>query len=438
VSKKIIVIGDAIIDEYEHYTADRISPEAPVMIARPLHNHYQPGGCLNVALNLSRLGNDVVVITQMGNDIHNNYWVGVAKAEGIRTLNIANENYKTIHKKRLIANGQHLLRVDTEAFVEPELSNEDVSEIENHLISANLVIISDYAKGCISSKMMKVVSKTSKRFIVDPKNSDWSRYFGAELITPNRAEIKKSLNVDTLPNRVFLKDIMSKFSVNSILITKSEEGMELFSSCGKNIEYTACAKKVVDVTGAGDVVVSVIGHLLSRDEVLSEAVNLANIIAGISVSTFGTHVTSIGEIKSAQITNRDLVFTNGCFDILHAGHVNYLKKAKSFGTNLIVGLNSDSSVKKIKGENRPINSQNYRKELLEALECVDEVIIFDEDTPFQLIKKLKPDILVKGADWKVEQIAGADFVLNNGGEVRTIQFDHDISTTQLVSKIRNA
>ena len=435
-TKRIVVVGDAIIDEYQYFVTERVSPESPVLVVKPQSSEYRAGGCLNVALNIARLGNEVIVVSQFGNDDGLRFWISNSASEGIRTINIGPAEYQTINKKRLVCQNQQLLRIDTETFGEPALDHVTMSECAKVFAQADMVVVSDYAKGSVSSELMDLVRNNSK-FIVDPKISDWSRYRGADIITPNRKDLSAVLSSPEDFNEKGISDLINKFSIESILLTMSEMGMKLFDGSHPPIHLKTVAQNVVDVTGAGDVVIAVLAHLLVQGVPKIEAVSIANAMAGKSVATFGTHVISLNELTEEMASTNKIVFTNGCFDILHAGHVDYLKKASNLGDRLIVGLNSDASVTRLKGPSRPINSQEHRKSILEALECVDEVVVFDEDTPLSLIEKIKPDILVKGGDYAIDQIVGADFVKKLGGMVEVIDFSYDVSTSNIISRLKN-
>lgn len=434
-SKSFVVVGDAIIDEYQFLASNRISPEAPVLVAERVHQQRRAGGCLNVAINLSRLGNKVTVITQLGNDECANFWKSISDEEGIRNINLACDGYQTIHKQRLVASKQQLLRIDTEAVVEPQLTSDLVADCTKELKNADLVIVSDYAKGTVSEKIMELVRINSESFIVDPKNTDWSRYSGADIITPNRSELSAVIDKCNDFKDDQIQKLISRFSINSLLLTMSENGMKLYVDDKCPVHFNASANDIVDVTGAGDVVVAVVGHLLAQGFSREEATKFSNLIAGISVTTFGTHVTSLDELNRVMKPEEKIVFTNGCFDLLHAGHVDYLQKARAMGDRLVVGLNSDRSVARLKGKGRPVNSQVHRKFVLEALSCVDQVIIFEDETPLSLIKKVQPDVLVKGEDYSVENIVGAEFVKKMGGKVCTVPFNFDLSTSKTISSI---
>ena len=435
-SKNFVVVGDAIIDEYQFLASNRISPEAPVLVAKRVNEQRRAGGCLNVALNLSRLGNRVTVITQLGDDECAKFWKSICDGEDIRNINLACDGYQTIHKQRLVAGKQQLLRIDTEAVAEPQLTSDLITDCIKAIRNADTVIVSDYAKGTVSEDIMELVRLNSKSFIVDPKNTDWSRYRGADIITPNRSELSAVFDKYNDFEDEQIQELISRFSIKSILLTMSEQGMKLYVDDMCPVHFNALANDIVDVTGAGDVVVAVLGHLLAQGFTRKEATEFSNMIAGISVKTFGTHVTSLGELSRVMKSLEKIVFTNGCFDLIHAGHVDYLQKARAMGDRLVVGLNSDVSITRLKGPSRPIAPQEHRKSILEALACVDEVVIFDEDTPLKLIEKLEPDILVKGEDYKSDPIVGAELVKKLGGEVKTIEFVYDISTSKIISKMK--
>ncbi|MDC3090361.1 D-glycero-beta-D-manno-heptose 1-phosphate adenylyltransferase, partial [Paracoccaceae bacterium] len=301
-------------------------------------------------------------------------------------------------------------------------------------------VVSDYNKGMISNRIMDLVRDSNTKFIVDPKIKDWSIYQDAFLISPNKNELKLAFDIDNNSIESATKSLSQKFNIKNIIVTLSEKGMYVYSEAGECQSIKATTTEIVDVTGAGDVVIAVLADQISKQTDIITAAKVANRMAGRSVQKIGAQVVGqkqVNQVKNHTNLEDTIVFTNGCFDILHAGHVDFLQRAKSYGNKLFVGLNSDSSVRNLKGETRPINPLKNRKKVLEALDCVDAVIEFDEETPENLIKQLMPNVLVKGADWKGKEIAGGNFVTASGGKVVLLKFKYQISTTDIIKKVNN-
>ncbi len=460
----ILVIGDLMIDHYLFGKVERISPEAPVQVVEIEEEKMLLGGAGNVINNLLALGAKVNVASVVGDD-ENGEWIKKRLSSKDIDLNnlICQSGRDTSKKTRVISSNQQILRYDKE-------SKDDISkESEEKLLEVmsneyDLILLSDYAKGVLTDSLTKKIIAFSNikniPVFIDPKGSDYSKYNGATLITPNKkeAEIATGIKIqddESLKKAGFI--LKEKYDLDSVIITLSENGMAIFED--EMSKIPTVAKEVYDVTGAGDTVLSALGYAVTKGKELKEAAKFANYAAGVVVGKVGSATATLSEIEDYkkslhQESSEDfikdfesiktlvdtikqkeqtIVFTNGCFDILHLGHVKYLESAKNMGDVLIVGLNSDASVKRLKGETRPINPQYDRAYLLAALECVDYVVIFDEDTPYELIKIVQPDILVKGGDYRYQNVVGSDIAK----EVRFVDFVEGKSTTGIIKKIGN-
>ena len=460
----VLVIGDVVLDKYIHGNVSRVSPEAPVPVLKPQSEEMRLGGAANVASNVSSLGSKVFLQGVVGKDDNAKELKALAKDKKIKSSFVASLS-PTISKLRLLASKQQLIRIDSEE----EFSDQDWKSTKinfNKNISstkATALIISDYGKGTLKDipYLIKEAKKKGVFVLVDPKGQDFSKYKGASIITPNYSEfvtaVGKVSSDSDLTKKA--KKLLSDLKLQALLITRGSEGMTLIQKNKSGIkrdDFPTEAQDVFDVSGAGDTVIASLASAISSGFDLANSVKLANIAAGIVVGKSGTATPTLSELKNSfysqdnlskaevkklcQQSQKDsmkVVFTNGCFDVLHAGHVTYLQAAKKLGDKLVVGLNSDSSVKKLKGKQRPINSLEERMTILKALGCVDWVVPFTEETPLNLIKYLKPNVLVKGADYKTEDIVGSNFVLKNKGEVKTIPLVEGLSTTKKIQKIKN-
>ena len=460
----VLVIGDVVLDKYIHGNVSRVSPEAPVPVLKPQSEEVRLGGAANVASNVSSLGSKVFLQGVVGKDGNAKELKALAKDKKIKSSFVASLS-PTISKLRLLASKQQLIRIDSEE----EFSDQDWKSTKinfNKNISstkATALIISDYGKGTLKDipYLIKEAKKKGVFVLVDPKGQDFSKYKGASIITPNYSEfvtaVGKVSSDSDLTKKA--KKLLSDLKLQALLITRGSEGMTLIQKNKSGIkrdDFPTEAQDVFDVSGAGDTVIASLASAISSGFDLANSVKLANIAAGIVVGKSGTATPTLSELKNSfysqdnlskaevkklcQQSQKDsmkVVFTNGCFDVLHAGHVTYLQAAKKLGDKLVVGLNSDSSVKKLKGKERPINSLEERMTILKALGCVDWVVPFTEETPLNLIKYLKPNVLVKGADYKTEDIVGSNFVLKNKGEVKTIPLVEGLSTTKKIQKIKN-
>lgn len=468
--KKIVVFGDFMIDEYLDGSVSRISPEAPVPVVHVKSNTRRLGGAGNVVRNLSALGASVAAVSYIGNDSDGKWLMERLNGYGIDISGIVQgDDTITSIKTRVTAQNQQLLRYDREIVKDaPESYVEKLSQIINGVLSdACAVIISDYGKGVVTPSTAKAVISAARKanipVVVDPKGNDYSKYSGATACTPNMKELQGAVG-RTLTTEEDIaaagKEICSACNIEYILATRSEKGMSLISgNTGEKKDYPALAKEVTDVTGAGDTVISVFTLCLACGASHDDCCRLSNIAASIVVSKFGAAVASPEEInqtiaetpkmfskvytmseaaqKSAFLRQqgKKIVFTNGCFDIVHAGHISSFMQAREFGDVLFVGVNSDDSIRRIKGEKRPIVAQENRLALLESLSCIDYLVLFEDDTPEELIRAIKPDVLVKGKDWEGKEVAGGEFVRSYGGEVRFIELEQGLSTTNIINKI---
>ncbi|MDE6886749.1 MAG: D-glycero-beta-D-manno-heptose-7-phosphate kinase [Helicobacteraceae bacterium] len=448
----ILVIGDLMIDHYVWGTCERISPEAPVQILKIKNENNRLGGASNVANNLVALGANVFLCGIIGNDADGKTLLSMLENAKINTDFIQIENnFSTIKKTRFLASSQQVLRVDREHEA-LSLDSKTLSLIKKEITKFDSIVLSDYAKGALDSAFCKEVinlaKQNNKLILCDPKGDDYSKYSNATLITPNKkeAEIATNIKIDSKDSLLkALNKLKNDYKLDYAIITLSEDGMAIFDS--KMTEIPTLAKEVFDVTGAGDTAIAALSFGLSKGIDIYDSAKFANAAAAVVVGKIGSAVANISEsleimkdeidinnitlIENLKKEGKKIVFTNGCFDILHSGHIEYLKAAKKLGDILVVGINSDSSVKRLKGETRPINSQSDRENVLSAISYVDFVIIFDEDTPLELIKQIKPDILVKGGDYKDKEVIGSNIV----SKVKILDYVPNKSTTNIINKI---
>ena len=459
---KVLVIGDIILDRYLQGSVSRVSPEAPVPVLKPNDEFIKLGGAANVAFNIKSLGSSARLIGVVGKDESSKEIKRLLGEEKIKFA-LVQSQFPTISKLRIIASQQQVIRIDSEEKFSYQDWLQTKKLFKRYLKDADVLILSDYGKGTLLdvSFLIKEARKKNMVILVDPKGSDFSIYKGATIITPNYSEF--SLAVGDISNEKDFNskanDLLMKLNLQGLLVTRGGQGMTLFQKDKGKVNrknFSTKAKEVFDVSGAGDTVIASLGAALASGFTLDSSVELANIAAGIVVGKAGTATASQVEIKpflkgnrkvvskpelstlirQAKKDSKKIVFTNGCFDILHAGHVIYLQEAKKLGDKLIVGINSDSSVKKLKGKGRPINSLSARIATLAALESVDWVVPFPSETPLSLIKAIQPDILVKGKDYKPSQIVGAEEVKSYGGKVKTIKMVAGFSTSKLIKQIK--
>ncbi len=443
--KKITVIGDVMIDWYLHGESSRISPEAPVPVVNFKESKFQLGGAANVANNLRHLEIEPFLIGAVGKDHFGSLLKEHLKVEKIKFNLLSEKSFQTICKQRLMSSNQQLARIDYEQYFHASKLSNILNTFTKNIAKTDLIIVSDYGKGTVSNarKLIQSARKLKKKILVDPKGEDFTKYKGANLITPNKSEFENIMgkvgSKKDLENKA--KKMLEHLDLESLIVTLGSEGMYVLTKSNKKIIgnfINAYPQEVFDVSGAGDTTISALGAALSEANDIFSAAEFANLAASISVSKLGTSTVSKDEVTNLQASKSNeeqvIVFTNGCFDIIHSGHLDLLKEAKSYGDKLIVGLNSDKSVSKLKGPERPIIGQSERKKILSALKFVDEVIIFNEENPLKLIKKLKPSILVKGADYKKEQDVGGAFVESYGGEIKLVKLTKGKSSSKIINK----
>ena len=444
--KKITVIGDVMIDWYLHGESSRISPEAPVPVVNFKESKFQLGGAANVANNLKHLEIEPFLIGAVGKDHFGSLLKEHLKEEKIKFNLLSEKSFQTICKQRLMSSNQQLARIDYEQYFHASKLSNILNTFTKNIAKTDLIIVSDYGKGTVSNarKLIQSARKFKKKILIDPKGKDFTKYKGANLITPNKSEFEKIMgkvgSKKDLENKT--KKMLEHLDLESLIVTLGSEGMYVLTKSNKKIIgnfINAYPQEVFDVSGAGDTTISALGAALSEDNDIFSAAEFANLAASISVSKLGTSTVSKDEVTNleASKSNKEqvIVFTNGCFDIIHSGHLDLLKEAKSYGDKLIVGLNSDKSVSKLKGPERPIVGQSERKKILSALKFVDEVIIFNEENPLKLIKKLKPSILVKGADYTKEQVVGGTFVESYGGEIKLVKLTKGKSSSKIINRL---
>ena len=462
----ILVIGDLMIDHYLWGSCDRISPEAPVQVVNVKKESSVLGGAGNVINNLVTLGSVVDVISVIGNDSVANELKSLLEKIDVPTSNLVVENNrKTSKKSRLIASQQQVLRYDMESIddINENSHKQIIQTLEKNIDKYSSIILSDYGKGVLTTNLtkeiIKIANKNSVKVLVDPKGKDYSKYKGSYTLTPNKKEAMEATNIDIKDENSLieaLKSLKTQCNLEVSLITLSEQGIAIFDD-ELTIKPTV-AREVYDVTGAGDTVIASIAFALGNNLDIKDAIYFANLAAGVVVGKIGSATTTLDEIYEYEYSlhksnstshiktfdeiktlasklhsqGKKIVFTNGCFDILHVGHVKYLEVAKSYGDVLILGLNADSSVRKLKGNSRPINTQDDRAYILASLESVDYVVIFEEETPYELIKLIKPHVLVKGGDYEGKEVVGQDIA----DELKLVQFVDGKSTTNTIKRIQ--
>ncbi|MFT2097269.1 bifunctional D-glycero-beta-D-manno-heptose-7-phosphate kinase/D-glycero-beta-D-manno-heptose 1-phosphate adenylyltransferase HldE [Marinomonas sp. 2405UD66-6] len=462
--KHILVVGDVMLDRYWHGGTSRISPEAPVQVVKVSNIEDRPGGAANVALGLAKLGVSVTLIGVVGNDENASALERCLESSGVTCRFVRSERLPTITKLRVMSRHQQLIRLDFEEREDCLSQNDAVAAMVKDCVpSADAVIYSDYNKGCLADvqSLIQLSNAVNVPSFVDPKGDDFSIYRGATLVKPNFVEFETIVGKCSSDADIQQKGeaLRNQFDWSALLVTRGEDGLVLFEKSRTPFSLATSAKEVYDVTGAGDTVIAVLTAVYVTSKRFTDAIEYANQAAGYVVGKLGTafitadqlagimykrsHSTNFGvlppdelldQIKLAQVNGERVVFTNGCFDILHPGHVAYMKQAKGLGDRLIVAVNTDASVKRLKGEKRPINDLVHRMAVLEGVGAIDWVTWFDEDTPKELIELLSPDVLVKGGDYSIETIVGAEHVLKTGGEVKVLSFVDGYSTTSIIEK----
>ena len=451
-----------MLDRYWRADAQRISPEAPVPVASINDTHDRAGGAANVAQNISALGSRVTIIGVVGDDDDGREIQQLLNKQNINTEFITDNSIRTTSKIRIVSRNQQLIRLDFDDAAYAS-SKAVESRFSQAIKNSSIVVLSDYGKGVLDNvqAIISLAKAEGKRVVIDPKGDNFEKYANASVITPNYSEFCAVAGVCHSEGEIHAKaqEICRQYNFEALLITRSEKGMTLVMHDGKVIHIPAQVKEVYDVTGAGDTVISSFAISLAANNDFEQAAHVANIAASIVVGKFGAATVSqeelthgllsyecpasklvsadllVKKVEDAHAKNKVVVFTNGCFDVLHKGHAYLLREAATLGDLVIVALNSDDSVKRLKGDNRPINTLQDRAEMLSYFSSVDWVVSFDEDTPADIISRLNPDVLVKGGDYAPEQIVGADHVTKHGGEVKVIPFVDGYSTSNIISSI---
>ncbi|WP_448556168.1 bifunctional D-glycero-beta-D-manno-heptose-7-phosphate kinase/D-glycero-beta-D-manno-heptose 1-phosphate adenylyltransferase HldE [Thalassotalea montiporae] len=461
---RVLVAGDIMLDRYWQGSTQRISPEAPVPVVKINQHEDRPGGAANVALNIASLGGSVTLAGITGQDEASQTLNSHLSAVNVDCAFAEQSSAPTITKLRVVSRSQQLIRLDFEESM-AALDKQALHELINaKLADHDVLLLSDYDKGTLSDvqQLIQLAKNKNIPVLVDPKGSDFNKYRGATMLTPNMSEFEAIVGVCDSERAIVDKgqQLLVDLELDALLITRSEQGMTLLRKDCEEFHLPALAREVYDVTGAGDTVIATLALAVASQAHLTQASALANLAAGIVVGKLGTSTVSEAEllaathggqesgygvvteeqlaiaVKAAKARGEKIIMTNGCFDILHAGHVSYLGNAKELGTRLIVAVNSDASVTALKGVGRPVNPSDRRMAVLAGLGAVDWVVEFGEDTPQRLIANILPDVLVKGGDYKVEDIAGGKEVIANGGEVKVLNFEQGISTTEIINTIR--
>jgi len=459
----VLVLGDVMLDRYWHGNTSRISPEAPVPVVHVAGAEERAGGAGNVAINIASLGAEVILQGYVGNDEAGIVLKELLTNKNVNCQLISLKDSPTVTKLRVVSRHQQLIRLDFEDGFDNNQESELEQQFKNSLDNIGAIVLSDYGKGTLRNiqKYISIARDKSIPVLIDPKGNDFEDYRGATVITPNLVEFEavvgKCHNEQDIVNKA--EKLIVDFDLQALLVTRSEQGMSLIQKNKSAFHLPTRAQEVFDVTGAGDTVISILAAGLATGQSLQQAMALSNLGAGVVVSKLGTAAVTVAELMQAKhnieglargvvsIESLDdllvnakqlgekIVFTNGCFDILHPGHVTYLQQARQLGDRLIVAVNDDDSVRRLKGDDRPINTVQRRMSVLAALECIDWVIPFSEDTPVEVINKIKPSIIVKGGDYTPDQVVGAEIVKQYGGEVKILNFVDGHSTTDIINRI---
>ncbi len=469
---RVLVIGDLMLDSFYYGKVERISPEAPVPVVNVEHLEALPGGGANVAMNIALLGATSQLVGITGQDSAADTLTQKLSAAGVKCAFHRSKTISTIIKQRVISAHQQLLRLDFEKPLARDEWLHTQSLANSFIKQSSVVVLSDYGKGTLAYPQywINLANQYQAKVLVDPKGQNFSKYRGAWLITPNMNEFESVAGKVTSETHLIEKAqrLLEELDINALLVTRSEHGMSLISNNQHNtFHLPAIARETIDVTGAGDTVIATLAATLAAGESLDQAVILANVAASIVVSKLGTATVSSPElqaeynrhqgthntdhsiagvvtaqqlklaVKQAKERGEKIVFTNGCFDILHAGHVQYLQQARAQGDRLVVAINSDESVTRLKGQGRPVNSAKRRLAVLAGLESVDWVTCFTGDTPESLLQDIRPDILVKGGDYDEKGVVGWQIVKSYGGKIKVMDLVENCSTTAIVDKINS-
>ncbi|WP_446831449.1 bifunctional D-glycero-beta-D-manno-heptose-7-phosphate kinase/D-glycero-beta-D-manno-heptose 1-phosphate adenylyltransferase HldE [Candidatus Foliamicus sp.] len=461
---RMLVAGDVMLDEYWRGPARRISPEAPALVVDVRRSESRPGGAANVAVNLAALGARVALLGIVGNDPESEALEGSMRDSGVTRSWVRARNRPTVRKLRVLSSNQQVIRLDRETPFEAADARRLVEVFRQRLDSCSAVVLSDYAKGSLADapELIAAARAAGKPVLVDPKSSDFGKYRGASLLTPNRAEFEAALggseeSVQEMAERA--QRVCALLEIGGMVVTLGAQGLLLVPATGAPRHIPAVAREVFDVTGAGDTVVAVLAAGLAVDADLDRMAELANVAAGVAVRRVGVAAVGLLDLEKElgldgaggpaiidtphaveigmQMRNagRKLVMTNGCFDLLHAGHTACLAEARALGDGLMVAVNSDRSVRRLKGPGRPIMPLEQRMEVLAALRCVDWVVPFAEDTPQELIAQVLPRVLAKGGDYRPEDVAGGQAVEDAGGEVAILSYREGLSTSGILERM---
>lgn len=462
---RVLVAGDAMLDEYWFGDTGRISPEAPVPVVKMRSTEQRPGGAANVALNLAALGIDTCLAAVVGADERGDALTRLLEQRGVRCELIRSDAVPTIHKLRVLARNQQLIRLDAEQSLAPYAA-QFAEHFAALLPGVDIVVLSDYGKGTLdrAAQLIAACNAAGLRVLVDPKGTQFAKYRGATALTPNRSEFEAVAGPSANEAQFLSKGdaLRKELDLQALLVTRSEQGMTLFRRDDQPVTLPARALEVFDVSGAGDTAIALLAAGLGAGLSSVDAAALANLGAGLVVGKIGVASVTFAELQvalhlqgsrgrgtvpiaelamlvaDAKARGERVVMTNGCFDILHAGHVSYLEEAKALGDKLIVAVNDDASVSRLKGASRPIVPLEDRMAMLAGLAAVDWVVPFTEDTPANVIAQLLPDVLVKGGDYTIPEIVGSDTVIGNGGEVRVLSFKAGRSTSKLIDALRRS
>jgi D-beta-D-heptose 7-phosphate kinase/D-beta-D-heptose 1-phosphate adenosyltransferase len=468
----VLVVGDAMLDRYVYGTVERVSPEAPIAVVSVEREIAMPGGAGNVVRNITALGGSAAFLTVVGDDQAGSDLTGLIGGQpNVEPWLLVQGGRLTTVKTRYLAAGQQLLRADRETTeaVHPKLAERMIAIAADAMAACKVVVISDYLKGTLAGdtaqRIIAAARKRRRTVVVDPKGRDYARYAGADVITPNRRELAEGTGMPTGTSDEVVaacRALMAAHGFGAVLCTRSEDGLTLVEGPQGALvtHFAAEAKEVFDVSGAGDTVVAALAAGIAAGLKLPVAARLANIAAGVVVGKIGTAVAREGELLEAiapatgalrKVVSMEAAaeqverwrrrgwrigFTNGCFDLLHPGHVHLIEQARAACDRLVVGLNSDASVRRLKGANRPVQQEAARAAVLASLADVDLVTIFEEDTPETLITALRPDVLVKGADYTLDQVVGADLVRSWGGRVMLAELLPGNSTSATIARLR--
>lgn len=453
----ILVVGDVMLDKTLIGSVTRVAPEAPVPVVHVTQEEYYLGGAANAAANVASLGGKVILIGYLGNDAAGATFKDLCEQSGITCACVITKS-PTVQKVRVTSSGQQLVRIDYEEKQVGVGRDDILSVIQTHLGKIHAILLSDYNKGCLTPELVKAVIATGKPIIVDPKPENLSMFAGATLIQPNHLAVEKTTGkaLHTEKEVTIAGSELAKRLDSNLLITRAAYGMSLIEKTGSVMHVPTQAREVYDVTGAGDSSIAAAALALAVGGTLREAVILANHTAGIKVGKRGTATVHWRELTyeleaghtkmktneeiqwitdALRAKGKTIVFTNGFFDILHIGHAQLFKRAKSLGDVLVLGLNTDASIRRLKGQGRPLIPQHERAEILSAIEAVDYIVLFDEDTPYELIKQLKPNVLVKGGNLRKDQVVGHDVVEAYGGRVEIMSVDESQHRLDLTTGI---